>query len=176
MCDEPTGNLDTKSGEEVMRLLHELSDNLGVTLIVVTHDEKLPLRWSGASPLRTARWGAALVKAEFLLTGRYIRKHKKQFFASIACIAVFAASIGAVQLFRLSSDNNTREERFSQEGRLGGYAQDADPSLITDGELENGTPARFTLRVRRRPISIPMKTRPMWALWTSGRRTCKSSY
>lgn len=87
-------------------------------------------------PLRTERWGAALVKAEFLLTGRYIRKHKKQFFASIACIAVFAASIGAVQLFRLSSDNNTREERFSQEGRLGGYAQDADPSLITDGELE----------------------------------------
>lgn len=49
---------------------------------------------------------------------------------------MFAASIGAVQLFRLSSDNNTREERFSQEGRLGGYAQDADPSLITDGELE----------------------------------------
>lgn len=41
MCDEPTGNLDTKSGEEVMRLLHELSDNLGVTLIVVTHDEKI---------------------------------------------------------------------------------------------------------------------------------------
>ncbi len=75
------------------------------------------------------------MKAEFLLTGRYIRKHKKQFFASIACIAVFAASIGAVQLFRLSSDNNTREERFSQEGRLGGYAQDADPSLITDDEL-----------------------------------------
>lgn len=75
------------------------------------------------------------MKAEFLLTGRYIRKHKKQFFASIACIAVFAASIGAVQLFRLSSDNNTREERFSQEGRLGGYAQYADPSLITDDEL-----------------------------------------
>lgn len=75
------------------------------------------------------------MKAEFLLTGRYIRKHKKQFFASIACIAVFAASIGAVQLFRLSSDNNTREERLSESGRLGGYAQDADPSLITDGEL-----------------------------------------
>lgn len=75
------------------------------------------------------------MKAEFLLTGRYIRKHKKQFFASIACIAVFAASICAVQLFRLSSDNNTREERLSESGRLGGYAQDADPSLITDGEL-----------------------------------------
>lgn len=75
------------------------------------------------------------MKAEILLTGRYIRKHKKQFFASIACIAVFAASIGAVQLFRLSSDNNTREERLSESGRLGGYAQYADPSLITDDEL-----------------------------------------
>ncbi len=41
LCDEPTGNLDTKSGEEVMRLLHELSDNLGVTLVVVTHDENI---------------------------------------------------------------------------------------------------------------------------------------
>lgn len=41
LCDEPTGNLDTKSGEEVMRLLHELSDTLGITLVVVTHDESI---------------------------------------------------------------------------------------------------------------------------------------
>lgn len=41
LCDEPTGNLDTKSGEEVMRLLHELSDSLGITLVVVSHDESI---------------------------------------------------------------------------------------------------------------------------------------
>lgn len=41
LCDEPTGNLDAASSEEVMSLLNELSDTFGITLIVVTHDEKI---------------------------------------------------------------------------------------------------------------------------------------
>ena len=36
--DEPTGNLDKKSGEEVLTLLKYAADELGVTLILVTHD------------------------------------------------------------------------------------------------------------------------------------------
>ena len=37
LADEPTGNLDTSSGKEVMRILHELHDD-GRTVILITHD------------------------------------------------------------------------------------------------------------------------------------------
>jgi putative ABC transport system ATP-binding protein len=41
MADEPTGNLDTKSGKEIMKLLLGLNKERGVTLIIVTHDPEI---------------------------------------------------------------------------------------------------------------------------------------
>lgn len=41
LCDEPTGNLDSKNSEKVTTLLKNLSADFGATLMVVTHDDKV---------------------------------------------------------------------------------------------------------------------------------------
>jgi len=43
-ADEPTGNLDTKTGLHITDLLFQLNEKLGTTLILVTHDPKLAAR------------------------------------------------------------------------------------------------------------------------------------
>ena len=37
LADEPTGNLDTRSAEDIMSVLHQLHDN-GATIVMVTHE------------------------------------------------------------------------------------------------------------------------------------------
>ena len=43
-ADEPTGNLDTATGEKIEKLLFDLNQQKGITLIIVTHDPELAER------------------------------------------------------------------------------------------------------------------------------------
>ena len=44
LADEPTGNLDRESAEQVMDLLHEINASDGMTFLISTHDEKIAAR------------------------------------------------------------------------------------------------------------------------------------
>ncbi len=41
LADEPTGNLDTKTGQQIVELLFGMKERSGATLVLVTHDERL---------------------------------------------------------------------------------------------------------------------------------------
>ncbi len=54
-ADEPTGNLDTVTGEAICQLLFELNAETGTTLVLVTHDTKLAARCQRVLTLRAGR-------------------------------------------------------------------------------------------------------------------------
>jgi putative ABC transport system ATP-binding protein len=55
MADEPTGNLDTKSGDEIMSLLKKLNKERGTTLIIVTHDPEVAEQTNRIISIRDGR-------------------------------------------------------------------------------------------------------------------------
>jgi putative ABC transport system ATP-binding protein len=45
-ADEPTGNLDSVNGEQILVLLREIQSSLGMTIIMVTHERALAERFA----------------------------------------------------------------------------------------------------------------------------------
>jgi lipoprotein-releasing system ATP-binding protein len=44
LADEPTGNLDSRTSDGIYRLLHQLHETRGLTMVIVTHSEVLASR------------------------------------------------------------------------------------------------------------------------------------
>ena len=63
LADEPTGNLDSKTGVQIMRLLCDLNTKYGKTVVLVTHDDA------------TARFADRI---EFLKDGKIIKSFRKR--------------------------------------------------------------------------------------------------
>ena len=55
LADEPTGNLDTKSQDEIIQLLHRLRAERGLTLVIVTHSQEVAKAADRQIQMRDAR-------------------------------------------------------------------------------------------------------------------------
>jgi putative ABC transport system ATP-binding protein len=55
LADEPTGNLDTRTGQDILALIRDLHSRLGSTVVVVTHDPAVAARCERTVTLRDGR-------------------------------------------------------------------------------------------------------------------------
>lgn len=68
LADEPTGNLDTKTGEDIMALFNDIYE-LGNTIILVTHEEYI-----AEHAARIIRLRDGLIEKDEMVTKRYVPK------------------------------------------------------------------------------------------------------
>lgn len=55
LADEPTGNLDTRTGRDILALLHDVHERLGSTVVIVTHDAHVAGTCSRTVTIRDGR-------------------------------------------------------------------------------------------------------------------------
>nr|BBH95762.1 ABC transporter ATP-binding protein [Thermogemmatispora argillosa] len=69
LADEPTGELDTQTAAEILRLLRRLNQELGLTILLVTHDPTLAANVDRVIAIRDGRTSTETVRREAPLSG-----------------------------------------------------------------------------------------------------------
>ena len=102
LCDEPTGDLDRKSGDEVLNLLQTLNREHGKTIVMVTHDPRAAdCATADAAPGEGAARRGGGERMKFLpLVWRNLMRRKIRTFMTLMSIVVAFVLFGALMAIR----------------------------------------------------------------------------
>lgn len=62
LADEPTGNVDSKTADRIFRVFRDVSDRLGVTVIIVTHDRRISRAVNRVVAIRDGRTSSEFIR------------------------------------------------------------------------------------------------------------------
>lgn len=77
LCDEPTGALDQKNGEEVIKYLSNINKELGVTIVLVTHDVYVASKCSRVVYMKDGKIWNQVKKDELISNQQFIETLKQ---------------------------------------------------------------------------------------------------
>ncbi|GAE36379.1 ABC transporter ATP-binding protein [Halalkalibacter akibai] len=67
LADEPTGSVDTKTADIILDVFRDLNRNLGVTIIIVTHDTQLTRKMDRVVAIRDGKTSSEILRRSFFL-------------------------------------------------------------------------------------------------------------
>lgn len=67
MADEPTGSLDSKTTDQILDVFRELNKNLGVTIVIVTHDRQVSRKVDRVVAISDGKTSSEFIKKQYIL-------------------------------------------------------------------------------------------------------------
>ena len=124
-ADEPTGNLDSKSGGEVMEMLQSIWKKMGKTLVIITHDSRIA-RMPVSDCRRYSLGGDSKMKSYLALAWKELKAQKITAILILVAVimstimtTVIGQSIGILQSMRIQQAAGLNGNRYATFHQLG---------------------------------------------------------